>query len=129
MNAPSEGTPGADPGADVRTTVDDLQGGLVQMPRDRALGHIDAWHRRLSASDRADLQQIAAGLRELKSHLSTVQPDADAIGSAMAQLGRQTVAAARSAESDDAGRAVDRLGHLLLHAGHALRGPRPVAAS
>lgn len=125
MHAPSENTPGAD----VRATVDDLQGGLVRMPRDQALGHIDAWHRRLSASERADLQEIAAGLLHLKSQLLDTTPEADAIGSALARLGTQTVAAARSAESDDAERAVERLGNLLLHAGHALHGPRSVATS
>lgn len=114
---------------EVRTTIDDLQPGLALLPRAKAVNRIDHWHRILDASDRDDLQQIAGGLSTLKSHLLGPDLDADAIGATLARLGEQTIAAAGRAEHDEVGAAVERLGLLLLHAGHALRGPRPVPSS
>lgn len=113
----------------VRATIDVLQTGLALIPRAQAVNRIDDWHRILSASDRAELQQIAEGLTTLKSQLLGPNLDADAIGATLARLGEQTAAAAKHAEHDDVKTAVERLGHVLLHAGHALRGPRPVPSS
>ena len=90
------------------------------------MNQIERWHGVLSASDHGEFQQLADGLAALKSELLGPDPDADAIGSVLTRLGKQTTAAATHAEHDAVGAAVERLGHLLLHAGHALRGPRPV---
>lgn len=109
---------------EVNATIDDLEPGLDQFPLSKAVNRIDDWRRILNESDRADLQQIAEGLGELKSRLLGPDLDGGAIGEALARLGKQTVAASEEAEREDIGKAVERLGNLLLHAGHALRGPR-----
>ncbi len=109
--------------AEVNATIDDLEQGLDQFPLSKAVNRIDDWHRILDESDRADLKQIADGLGELKSRLLGPDLDGDAIGETLAQLGKQTVAASKEAEREDIGKVVERLGTLLLHAGHALRGP------
>lgn len=114
---------------EVRATIADLQPGLAVLPRGKAVSQIDHWHRLLSTSDRDDLRQIADDLSALKSHLLGPEIDAETIGATLTRLGEQTVAAADRAEHDAMGTAVERLGHLLLHAGHALRGPRPVTSS
>jgi len=114
---------------EVRATIDDLQPGLAALSRRTAVSQVEYWHRLLSASDRDDLQQIADDLSALKSHLLGPDLNADAIGATLTRLGKQTAAAAEHAEHDEVGTAVRRLGHLLLHAGHALRGPRPVPSS
>lgn len=108
----------------IRATVEDLQPGLALVPHALAVRHIDTWHDRLDASDRADLRQIAVGLQDLKSQLVGAAPDARVIGETLARIGRQSLAAAQRADTDDTARAVQRIGSLLLHAGHALRGPR-----
>src|SRR5690554_2632657 len=110
---------------EVRATIHDLEGGLVQLSRAKAVRRIEDWSRILSESDRDDLQAIAEGLQELHDALLGPDLDADAIGALLARLGEQTVEAAQTGENDEVQRAVERLGHLLTHAGHALRGPRP----
>jgi hypothetical protein len=115
--------------AEVRATIDDLERGLHVLSRSKATNRIDDWHRVLSESNRDDLRQVAEGLSELKDHLLGPDLDGDAIGDALARLGEQTVAASQQATSEDTGKAVERLGNLLLHAGHALRGPRPGTSS
>jgi hypothetical protein len=112
--------------AEVRATIDDLQPGLALISRAKAANRIDDWHRVLSASDREDMQRIAKGLAALKSQLLGPDLDGESIGTTLAQLGRQTVAASEHAAQEDLGVAVERLGYLLMHAGHALRGPRPI---
>lgn len=114
---------------EVRATIADLQPGLAALPRGKAVSRIDHWHRLLSTSDRNDLRQIAEDLSALKSHLLGPEIDAETIGATLTRLGEQTAAAAERAEHNEVGLAVRRLGHLLLHAGHALRGPRPVPSS
>lgn len=120
-SSPSIPDADADPAAAARATVDALQPGLALVARDTALAHIDAWHERLSASVHGSLREIAGGLRELKAALKA--PDASEIAGVLVQLGEQTTEAAVHADTDDVRHAVERLGHLLLHAGHALRGP------
>ena len=114
---------------EVCATINDLQPGLAALSRSKAISRIEHWHRLLSASGRDDLQQIAEDLSTLKSRLLGPDLDAEAIGTTLARLGEQTAAAAEHAVQDDVGMAVERLGHLLLHAGHALRGPHPVPSS
>lgn len=109
---------------EVNATIDDLEGGLDQLSRSKAVNRIDDWHRILDESDRDDLREIADGLGELKRRLLGPDLDADAIGETLARLGEQTVDASQHAEREEVGKAVERLGTLLLHAGHALRGPR-----
>jgi hypothetical protein len=112
---------------EVRATIDDLDGGLALLSRSQAVDRIDGWRRRLDASDRDDLRAIADGLGTLKACLLGPDLDADAIGQALVRLGKQTVAASRQPTTEEVGKAVERLGFLLLHAGHALRGPRAAA--
>ncbi len=114
--------------AEVHATIDDLEQGLDQFPLSKSVNRIDDWHRILDESDRADLNEIADGLGELKAHLLGPDLDGDAIGEILARLGEQTVAASKDAEQEETGKAVERLGTLLLHAGHALRGPRDADA-
>ena len=114
--------------AEVNATIDDLEQGLDQFPLSKSVNRIDDWHRILDESDRADLNEIADGLGELKAHLLGPDLDGDAIGEILARLGEQTVAASKDAEQEETGKAVERLGTLLLHAGHALRGPRDADA-
>jgi hypothetical protein len=110
---------------EVRATIDDLESGLHLLSRSKAVNRIDDWHRILDESDRDDLHAIAEGLGELKGRLLGPDLDADAIGQTLARLGEQTLAASEHATREDVGKAVERLGNLLLHAGHALRGPQP----
>ena len=114
----------SDPVAEARTTIDDLERGFAAVPLSNAVNQIDHWHRVLAASERTDLNAIADGLGELKACLLGPGLHGDAIGTLLARLGAQTVAASEGAEHEEVGRAVERLGNLLLHAGHALRGPR-----
>ena len=124
----NDSLPDGTPTAEVDATITDLQHGFGALPLSRAVDRIDAWHRALAASDRADLNAIADGLGALKARLLGPELDGDAIGEILARLGAQTVAASEEAEDEATGRAVERLGNLLLHAGHALRGPRANAA-
>jgi hypothetical protein len=110
--------------AELNATIDDLERGLDEFPLSKSVNRIDDWHRILDESDRADLNEIADGLGELKASLLGPDLDGDAIGAILARLGKQTVAAAKDAEREEIGKAVERLGNVLLHAGHALRGPR-----
>jgi hypothetical protein len=110
--------------AELNATIDDLERGLDEFPLSKSVNRIDDWHRILDESDRADLNEIADGLGELKASLLGPDLDGGAIGAILARLGKQTVAAAKDAEREEIGRAVERLGNVLLHAGHALRGPR-----
>lgn len=109
---------------EVNATIDDLERGLDAFPLSKSVNRIDDWRRILGESDRADLNEIADGLGELKATLLGPDLDGDAIGAALARLGEQTVAASKEAEHEATGKAVERLGNLLLHVGHALRGPR-----
>ena len=109
---------------EVNATIDDLEGGLTLLSRSKAVNRIDDWRRILDESDRDDLREIADGLGELKSRLLGPDLDANAIGETLARLGKQTTAASQHAAREEVGKAVGRLGTLLLHAGHALRGPR-----
>ena len=110
--------------AELNATIDDLERGLDEFPLSKSVNRIDDWHRILDESDRADLNEIADGLGELKASLLGPDLDGDAIGAILARLGKQTVEASKSAEREEIGKAVERLGNVLLHAGHALRGPR-----
>jgi hypothetical protein len=110
---------------EVRATIDDLESGLPLLSRSKAVNRIDDWHRILDESDRDDLAQIADGLGELKARLLGPDLDAGAISDTLTRLGKQTVAASRQSTTEEVGKAVERLGNLLLHAGHALRGPHP----
>lgn len=112
---------------EVNATIVDIEGGLTQLSRSKAVNRIDDWHRILDESDRDDLHEIADGLGELKERLLGPDLDADAIGETLARLGEQTVVASQHATREEVGKAVERLGNLLLHAGHALRGPHPDA--
>ncbi len=116
------------PAESVRATLADLERGLTQLPLAAAVGHIDGWHQALAASERADLRAVADGLGELRELLAGPGLSADAVGRLLARLGEQTGAAAEHADDPDTAKAVARLGDLLFHAGHALRGPRPQPA-
>ncbi|MDX1530360.1 MAG: hypothetical protein R3362_02420 [Rhodothermales bacterium] len=109
---------------EVRATIDDLEAGLHQLPLSKAVNRIDDWQRILRERERDDLAAIADGLEELHRRLTGPDLSAYAIGKLLVRLGKQTGKVAETAEREDVRQAVARLGDLLFHAGHALRGPR-----
>jgi hypothetical protein len=104
----------------VRATIAQLEGGLDQFPLSKAVSRIEDWQRVLIASENDELRGIGEDLKRLHDHLLGPNLDGSAIGALLVRLGEQTTAVAPQAEEEDTGRALQRLGSLLVHAGRAL---------
>ena len=114
---------------EVAATIDDLEQGLTQLSRSKALNKVDDWKRKIEATGREDLLPIAAGLGELHGALTGEGVDGLRVGSILVRLGEQTETAADDVSPATTGDTnVDlqnnlrRLGSLLRHAGSALLG-------
>ena len=115
--------------AEVGALVDTLEGGLAQIPLSKAINRIDDWKRKVTETERADLQPIAAGLGELHQALTGEGVDGVRVGAILVRLGEQTeaaagdVAPATTGDSNaDLQKGLQRLGSLLRHAGSAMAG-------
>lgn len=115
--------------AEVAATIDDLQGGLTQLPLSKAVNKIDDWKRKIEDTEREDLRPIAANLGRLHASLVGADLDGRAISALLVELGEQTEAAAGNTEpattgdtTEDLQKNLQRLGSLLRHAGGALGG-------
>ena len=115
--------------AEVSALVDSLEGGLTQIPLSKAINRIDDWKRKVTETEREDLQPIAAGLGELHQALTGEGVDAVRIGAILVRLGEQTEAASGNVApattgdtNDDLIKGLARLGSLLRHAGAAMAG-------
>lgn len=113
----------------ITSLMRDLESGLLQLPLATAIAALDAWHDRLSATDDPGLHAVADELQVLSVHLTRSPLDARVLGLTISRLGELSLAAAPLASSTQERAAVERLGHLLHHAGHALRGPIPSQSS
>ncbi len=107
--------------AELAATIDDLEGGLTQLPLSKAVNRIDDWRRKLLAVGRDDLRPIADDLGALHAHLTGEHLDGQAIGRLLVRLGEATAGVAGDAD-EALHRGLARLGSLLQHAGHALAG-------
>jgi hypothetical protein len=110
----------------VQETIRDIEAGLTQVPLSRAIAHLDAWYERLAHCEREDLRELASELQTLRELLTQPPLEVDAIGGALAQLGEATLNLAGHGDDGEAAASVERLGHLLFHAGHALAVSRAV---
>lgn len=117
--------------AEVAATIDNLEGGLTQMPLAKAVSKIEDWKRRIEATEREDLRPIAAGLGELHQSLLGENVDGFRVGAILVRLGEQTETAADDVDPSTTGdsnvdlqKNLKRLGSLLRHAGGALTGGR-----
>lgn len=115
--------------AEISALVDSLEGGLLQIPLAKAINRIDDWRRKVTETEREDLQPIAAGLGELHQSLVGEGVDGVRIGSILVRLGEQTEAAAGNVTpattgdtNEDLVKGLRRLGSLLRHAGAAMTG-------
>ncbi|MDT0631852.1 hypothetical protein RQM47_14765 [Rubrivirga sp. S365] len=115
--------------AEVSALVDSLEGGLLQIPLAKAINRIDDWRRKVTETEREDLQPIAAGLGELHQSLVGEGVDGVRIGSILVRLGEQTEEAAGNVApattgdtNEDLVKGLQRLGSLLRHAGAAMTG-------
>ena len=115
--------------AEVAATIDDLEKGLAQFPRSKAVNRIDDWRRAILATERDDLQPIADGLGELHEALTGEGLDGVVIGHLLVRLGEQTEAVADSVPAPTPENAtkplsdgLKRMGSLLRHVGSALAG-------
>ena len=113
--------PTATHSAELKATIDELELGLAQLPLAKAVNRIDDWKREIEATERDDLQPIASGLGELHAALTGEGVNGAMVGAILVRLGKQTEAAADSAE-DTLQSSIQRLGSLLRHAGSALAG-------
>ena len=118
--------------AEVSALVDNLQNGLEQLPLSKAINRIDDWRRKVTETERADLQPIAAGLGELHQALTGEAIDGVRVGAILVRLGEQTEASADNVAPSTTGdtnedliKGLKRLGSLLRHAGHAMAGGAP----
>lgn len=115
--------------AEVGALVDTLEGGLEQIPLSKAINRIDDWKRKVTDTERDDLQPVAAGLGELHQALTGEALDGVRIGSILVRLGEQTEASADTVPpattgdtNEDLIKGLKRLGSLLQHAGRAMAG-------
>lgn len=115
--------------AEVSALVDTLEGGITQIPLSKAINRIDDWKRKVTDTEREDLQPIAAGLGELHQALTGEGIDGVRIGSILVRLGEQTEASADTVPPATTGdsnaelkKGLQRLGSLLRHAGAAMAG-------
>ena len=116
--------------AELAATIDDLEGGLTQLPLSKAVNRIDDWRREILATERDDLRPIADNLGKLHKALTGDGLDGKKIGRLLVTLGEHAEAAA--ADADERLRnGLRRLGSLLRHAGSALakHDPGPPAGS
>lgn len=105
--------------AELAATIDDLEGGLTQLPLSKAVNRIDDWRREILATERDDLRPIADNLGKLHKALTGDGLDGRKIGRLLVTLGEQTEAADADERLQGSLR---RLGSLLRHAGSALAG-------
>ena len=122
--------------AEVSALVDTLQGGLTQIPLSKAINRIDDWKRKVTETEREDLQPVAAGLGELHQALTGEGVDGLRVGAILVRLGEQTAASADTVPpsttgdtNEDLVKGLQRLGSLLQHAGHALTGGAPATTT
>lgn len=108
--------------AEIQATIDNLEGGLAEIPLSKAVNHIDDWRREILATERGDLQPIADGLGELHASLTGPGVDGGAVGAILVRLGEQTEGVADSAPAA-LQNGLARLGSILRHAGAALATP------
>ena len=122
--------------AEVSALVDTLQGGLAQIPLSKAINRIDDWKRKVTETEREDLQPVAAGLGELRQSLVGEGIDGVRVGAILVRLGEQTEASADTVRpsttgdsNEDLVKGLQRLGSLLRHAGHAMAGGAPAEST
>ena len=115
--------------AEVGALVDSLESGLEQISLAKAINRIDDWRRKVTETDREDLQPIAAGLGELHQALTGEGIDGVRVGAILTRLGEQTETAADDVAPSTTGdtnedliKGLQRLGSLLRHAGRAMAG-------
>jgi methyl-accepting chemotaxis protein len=96
-----------------------LNGDLIQVDTDIAIGAIDHWYGLLHKSDNESLQEIANGLKELKQTLKRKTAKASDIAEVMTKIGEQTTEAASNAHRGLKG-PIQKFGKLLSKTGKSL---------
>ena len=107
--------------AEIQATIDELEGGLTQLPLAKGVNRIDDWKREIEATERDDLRPVADALGDLHNALTGEGVNGATVGAILVQLGQLTEASAPSAE-EALQNSLKRLGSLLRHAGSALQG-------
>lgn len=109
----------------LRDTLAVLQTGIAGMEADAALGLIESWRERVHEFGGNDSDRVESDLETLRGLITEGPRDRDDVGRAVAQLGRSLLATAPDLSDPAVGMLLERIGNLLLHSGHALRGPLP----
>ena len=107
---------------DFDSTTAMLREGVRQVDIERAISEIDGWQKKLEASGDPGLQPIAGNLRELKELLATEDPDVEAIGRLLVDLGDQSQAVAVSGTASPVADKLQLLSRLLTEEGRSIRG-------
>ena len=100
-------------------TITYLEGMPTEVDIESTVENIQAWQQRLHDAGKPELNGIADHLGSLIKYLTTPDPDSNAIGRSMIQIGEMTMKAANDAEAD-IGSQMKILGNWLKKVGESL---------
>lgn len=105
---------------DLDSTTSALRDGVRSLAIERALPEIDGWREKLKASGDPTLQPIADELGELKEQLTAEDPDENAIGRLLVDIGDRVQAVAVSGTATPVADRLQLLSTLLTDEGRAV---------
>jgi hypothetical protein len=105
---------------DFDATTAALNGGVRSLGIERAISEIDGWRRKLEASGDPGLQPVADDLGRLRELLTAEEPDVEAIGRMLVDLGDRAQAVAVSGTASPVADKLQLLSQMLTDEGRSL---------
>jgi hypothetical protein len=105
---------------DFDATTAALNRGVRSLGIERAISEIDGWRRKLEASGDPGLQPVADDLGRLRELLTAEEPDVEAIGRMLVDLGDRAQAVAVSGTASPVADKLQLLSQMLTDEGRSL---------
>lgn len=105
---------------DLELTVSALKDGVLDLGLAGGLIEVRRWEDALAGSEAPALQEVGAGLAELRGELESDEPDTGAVSALLLSLGGRTLAIAEAFEPGDVRSRLLELGNLLVREGRTL---------
>lgn len=96
----------------LKSTLEAVQGGVKNLPVEKAITNIEGWESYLEKHDEEGVKKVLTHLSKLKKLLQAKEIDSEAIGKLVATLGKDTVAVAGKDENANA-KHIRELGEAL----------------